>query len=271
MEIIILTPVFNDWASLQVLVGEIHSCLCAKFTTIHVIAINDCSDEGFPDDFIIPEGILLTIIDLAVNVGHQRAMTIGLCYLSEYQHQSAHIIIMDSDGEDKPSDILSLITMAEKEDKMQVIFAQRIKRSETIRFKLFYLLYKILFKFLTGNEIKFGNFSCLPVSFVPQVINNPNFWNHYSASILKANMPYTYVKTERGKRYSGISQMKFNNLILHGLSSLSIYLDIIVLRLLKFTFFAILAVFIALFALIYVKYFTDLAIPGWTSLLFSIS
>jgi len=178
---------------------------------------------------------------------------------------------MDSDGEDRPSDIVNLLNVAINEDKLQVIFAKRIKRSETMSFKLSYFLYKILFKILTGSEIKFGNFSCLPVSFVPRITNNPNFWNHYSASILKSNMPYTSVKTERGKRYSGNSKMKFNNLILHGLSSLSIYLDIIVLRLLKFTFFAILAVFLSLFTLIYIKYFTDLAIPGWTSLLFSIS
>ena len=48
---------------------------------------------------------------------------------------------MDSDGEDKPTDILNLFNLSRKHNK--IVFAQRVKRSENTIFKLMYKIYKI--------------------------------------------------------------------------------------------------------------------------------
>ena len=45
-------------------------------------------------------------------MGHQRAICVGLCYANEKLDDSENIIVMDSDGEDKPTDILKLLNQS---------------------------------------------------------------------------------------------------------------------------------------------------------------
>jgi glycosyltransferase involved in cell wall biosynthesis len=204
-------------------------------------------------------------------VGHQRAIIIGLCFVSGMNHQSDYVIVMDSDGEDKPSDIPRLIKACKEQQKEKIIFARRDKRSEGMKFKVSYYFYKALFYALTSKNIKFGNFSCIPVSFLPKIIHNADFWNHYSASVIKSKMPYESCSTNRGKRYTGKSKMNFTNLVIHGLSALSLYLDVIIVRFLKLSLAALSIVLALLLVILYVKYFTELAIPGWASVVFAIT
>ena len=65
---------------------------------------------------------------------------------------------MDSDGEDKPSDIQRLLEQL-KQDGLDVVVATRRSRVESLRFKLFYLVYKLLFRILVGRVFGFGNFN----------------------------------------------------------------------------------------------------------------
>jgi protein-S-isoprenylcysteine O-methyltransferase Ste14 len=83
---------------------------------------------------------------------------------------------------------------------------------------------------------------------------------------MKSKIPYTSVDTDRGQRYQGSSKMNFQNLVLHGLSSISIYLDVVSIRLLFASIFAIIATILGLAVVIGLTLFTDLAIPGWPSI-----
>jgi hypothetical protein len=269
MKLTIVTPVYNDWQSLVALIETI-SLQLNEFEIIHLIAVNDGSIQSFPENTIIPVNIRLTILNLTINVGHQRAIIIGLCYVSEKNLESELIIVMDSDGEDNPGDIRNLISSSLKNNNTKIVFARRNKRSEGIKFRVFYFLYKMLFRNLTGEDISFGNFSCIPVSFLPRITHNSDFWNHYSASVIKSKIPYTSIPTQRGKRYFGKSKMDFTNLVIHGISSLSLYLDTIIVRVLKLSLIALLIIIGFLSIILYVKFFTELAIPGWTSFLFTI-
>ncbi|MBD3724697.1 MAG: hypothetical protein IE891_07955 [Flavobacteriaceae bacterium] len=92
-----------------------------------------------------------------------------------------------------------------------------------------------------------------------------NLWNHYSGGIIQAKIPYDKVLLDRGKRYRGQSKMNFNNLVLHGLSSISVYFDLLSVRILKLSLYGIAICLVAVFYILYQKLFTSNAIPGWAS------
>ena len=100
--------------------------------------------------------------------------------------------------------------------------------------------------------------------FLDRVLSNPDLWNHFSGSIIKSKINYKTIPTKRGIRYYGSSKMNFTNLVTHGLSSISIFIDVIIVRLLVFNFLALILSFIVLLSLLFIKVFTNYEIPGWT-------
>ena len=52
---------------------------------------------------------------------------------------------------------------------------------------------------------------------------------------------------------------------MHGLSAFSVYTDILSVRMMLLTLMIILATLVGAGVLVYVKYFTPLAIPGWAT------
>ena len=195
----------------------------------------------------------------------------GLQYINDNKNDFDYVIVLDSDGEDRPEDILKLIKKCETVNNNKIIFAQRNKRQESLTFRIGYYFYKIIFNWLTGQTINFGNFSCIPHKLVKRVAIQDNLWNHYSGSIIQSKTPFDKVLLDRGKRYAGTSKMNFTNLVLHGLSSISVYFDSLSVRILKLSIYGIFACLLSVLVILYKKFITGTAIPGWaSSLLFVI-
>ena len=266
--ITILMPVYNDWESFARLVDEINQC-AREFKNISatIIAVDDGSTQLFPiskNQYEKYQYIRdISILHLARNLGHQKAIALGLAYINS-NITCDFIVVMDADGEDQPQDIAKLL---EESDKLtgQVIFARRTRRSEGLVFRAFYFFYKIFFNLLTGKEIAFGNFSLIPASLLNRVTHLPEIWNHFAAGIMRANIPWSSIPTRRGTRYGGKSSMNFVNLVVHGLSAISVYTEILTVRLMIFAVLIILISILGFFSLLYVKYLTPLAIPGWAT------
>lgn len=260
-----LTPVFNDWESLNVLTTQIEKMQTKNFNiSFSIIVVNDGSTEE--NKFVFYNKFVdRTILNLKVNIGHQRAIAVGLQYIYNETKDYDYVVVMDCDGEDKPEDIVLLLEKAFVEDSKKIIFAQRKKRQESILFKTGYFFYKYLFYFLTGQKINFGNFSLIPKTLLGKVVHQNNIWNHYSGGIIQSKIPFDKVLLDRGKRYHGVSKMNFNNLIIHGLSSIAVYFDFLSLRILRYSLYGIGICFISVMYIFYQKMFTNNAIPGWAS------
>lgn len=261
--IYILSPIYNDWESYSILAQRIE-LLQQNYTeyTFKFIAVNDGSDEDIPKfNYSLP----YIQLNLKINVGHQRAIAVGLQYIHNEIKEFDYVIVMDSDGEDQPEDIPKLIEKAAGAKNKKIVFAQRKRRQESLLFKTGYYIYKALFTFLTGQTINFGNFSIIPKGLLGKIVHQSNIWNHYSGSIIQAKTPYTKILLDRGKRYRGVSKMKFGNLIIHGLSSIAVYFDVLSLKILKYSAYAIIVCFFTVLYIVYEKLFTDSAIPGWAS------
>jgi len=123
MKISIVTPVYNDWESLTQLINEIISLsLKDKISIEKIIVVNDASIIEPPE--IILNNHLISIVNLSTNLGHQRSIAIGLCYCNNILRNTDFVIVMDSDGEDQPRDIVTMVECAVN-NKSNIIFAKR--------------------------------------------------------------------------------------------------------------------------------------------------
>jgi hypothetical protein len=262
----IVTPVFNDWDAFHQLILEIDNHLSSTMTAVVILAVNDGSTTSFDASQLPGKSFTvithIEILHLARNAGHQRAIAIGLAYL-EKNFQADQVIIMDADGEDSPSALPSMITEQLKTGKIS--FARRGRRKESILFGFYYSLYRLLFIILTGKQINFGNFCIIPGSLLRRVVFLPEIWGHFASGILRSGLPQSSILIDRQTRYSGQTKMNFVSLVMHGLSAFSVYTDIMSIRLILFTMMVILATIIGAIVLLYVRYFTALAIPGWAT------
>jgi hypothetical protein len=255
---IILCPLYKDEASFNrfavAIEKEIQLITNYSFS---ILVVNDGTDN-----LNLISKLPLHIVHLHRNIGHQKAIAIGLAY-AHHHLPFDKMVIMDCDGEDKPGDIKNLLAASDRHQSIAV--AKRLSRQEGNQFKFFYYIYKMLFFILTGKRISFGNFMALSRKEAGNLVYYSEIWNHLAGSIIKSKLSYTLVPSHRGKRFEGESKMNFSSLLLHGLGALGVFIEIIASRLLVFSLLMIAIAVIAILIIVYVKYFTSSAIPGWAT------
>ena len=228
----ILIPVFNDWKSVFKLLENIDQGLedwDSDVAHISVIIVNDSSIEERPINNTTFNSLKsIQVINMKENKGHARCIAAGLKHISE-NNDFDLVIPMDADGEDRPEELGILLCKAyELPDK--VITANRIKRSEGFIFKFCYLVHKYLTFIFTGQNIKYGNYTCLPKSVVSKMVNEPATWSSFSGSLAKISKDRKSIPSIRGKRYFGPSKMSFINLLKHSLSIVAVFKTTLIIR-----------------------------------------
>jgi hypothetical protein len=269
--IAVVLPVLDDWDSFTTLLDDFSSKLTGSDVEFHIVAVDDGSSQPFDLDRIaLPAESCIVdveIVHLAVNLGHQRAIAVGLTQVATREDIDA-VVVMDSDGEDRPEDIAPLLAVS-RSHPGHVVLAHRAKRSETRAFRIGYLTYKVLFRVLTGRSISFGNFSLLPMAAVRRIVHMPELWNNLPAAIMRSRSSYRMIPTARGRRYAGQSKMNVVSLAVHGLSAMSIYTDTIFVRVLVAAGFVAALLFAGILVATVLRFITNLAIPGWTTIVVS--
>jgi len=265
----IIVPLYNDWDALDLLLLEIKEIVSDElFSKLSFVIVDDCS--SIPCDIQRFYGYNLSIIRLWRNVSHQKAIALGLSYLTQ-ETNFDRVIVMDSDGEDKPKDIQSLYEASLLEPD-KIIFAKRAKRSEGLFFRFGYIVYKILFGLLTGKVIEFGNFSILPFRQAQKLVYVSEIWNHFPGGIIRSKLPYSSIPIERGVRLAGKSKMNFVSLFLHGLSAISVHLDTVAVRILIGTLFMTVVAGVGAVIVMIIRVLSpENASPGWATTLVTAS
>ncbi len=266
LSITVLMPVFNDWIAVDLVLKELDRVCAGSSARPSVVLINDGSTEGnssflswTPKSFAQVE-----VLDLCCNVGHQRALCVGAVHAHQ-EYPGTTLLIMDADGEDSPQDVPRLIKQFIAEKHQKAVFAERGRRMETLTFKLFYQFYRAVHFLLVGFDIRIGNFSVLPPALLNPLLHSPDLWNHYAATVMKLKLPMATVRIDRAKRVRGRSQMGFARLIVHGLSAMSVYGEVIGARILMLASALLCVGFLAFVAVIAIRLMTTLAIPGWAT------
>ena len=270
LKVVLVVPVYDDWTSLKQLLRSIDAQPGLSRVVFDVFVVNDGSlatpAPAVWDDDRFSHIRSIRLVNLICNLGHQRAIAVGVVMASQ-ETDSDGAIVMDCDGEDRPEDIPQLMVTALRNPD-RIVCARRSKRSESLTFRSFYLLYKAMFRLLAGTAIDFGNFCYIPRSALHRLGHSPSLWNHLAATLVRSRVPLVRVPTERGRRYAGRSRMDFDGLIALGLSAISVYADIVFVRIM-IGMMVVSALTIAGLAVVAaIRLFTELAIPGWASTVF---
>ena len=180
-----VVPVFNDWVSFGHLVERVDEALSETDFTARIVAVNDGSldemESGPWAASSLRRVASVEVTDLVCNMGHQRAIAIGLSVVADREAQA--VVVMDGDGEDDPRDLPRLLS-AFAGGGAHIILAQRAKRSEGLLFRTLYPVYKFAFRWLTGFSLSFGNYCVLSMPAVHRLVFMPNLWNSLPATSL---------------------------------------------------------------------------------------
>lgn len=226
-ELIVVMPVYEDVEASSRLFKELFSVFGRN---LFVVAVDDGSvKQPLQIESLSNAGLDGVVLKLRRNVGHQRAIAIGMGYISENAQVEHKIVIMDSDGEDLPATIPALIAQLDSPD-VDVVVARRKSRVETLRFKAFYSVYKRFFTLMTGREISFGNFMAIKHVAVKRLVAMQELSIHVAGAVLASKLRTSFCPLDRGPRYAGQSKMNFVGLALHGFKGLMVFAEDVLVR-----------------------------------------
>jgi hypothetical protein len=267
LRLTIVMPVFEDFAAASLVCQALDVELSrVEAVSARVLLLDDGSPSGVAgwSAFMPARLERIEVLRLRRNLGHQRAIAVGLCHVADGGGADA-VLVMDADGEDRPSDVPALIAELGRTPD-QMIFAERRKRLEGATFRLGYLAYRFFHRVLTGIPVRVGNFSLVPASALARLVCMSELWNHYAGAALRSRFPQRRVPLDRGSRVLGRSKMGgLIPLVMHGIAGIATFHDVVATRLLVASvgFVALLAT--ALLAVVGVRFGTALAIPGWAT------
>jgi len=260
--LIVLMPVYEDRKSATQLVQRLAEKLSGR---CYVIVMEDGSvDDPMKITDITAAGVAGEVLYLARNMGHQRAIAAGLTYIAMTFEPTA-VVVMDSDGEDRPDSLPSLLSKLQA-SAVDAVVAQRRRRSETLVFRIFYGFYRFIFQILTGRTIRFGNFTALSALGVRRLAAMQEVWLHLASTLMVSRLRIGFVPTDRGERYFGRSRMNFVGLALHGMRSIMVFAEDVLVRIVLFCS-VIAGLSIMLLATTTTLKFLGFATPGWFSTL----
>jgi hypothetical protein len=264
LRLTILVTVYNDWLAFERLLHELAAAPFPAEFELSVVAVDDASRHNHDRKQAVIEAspLPLTVLTLARNVGNQRAIGIGLSYLVT-QTQGDFLAVMDGDGEDRPNDLPILIRHL-LDAPQSVVTAQRNRRSEALSYRICYITFKLLFRILTGDTMNFGNFSAMSYEGANQLCSMHELLLAYPATILASRLPMRRIPIDRGARYMGRSGITYLSLAVHGLSSIAVFSDRVLARMLVACVGIFGLGFLAIIAALVAKV-VGLATPGWTT------
>lgn len=227
--LVVVAPVYDDAVAAARLLENLEGAFAGTEVSLRVLLIDDGSPTPLAGQ--LPPGARADVLRLRRNVGHQRAIALAAAYVHDHVPCDA-MVVMDADGEDRPADAATLLARCRESSWQKIVFAERTRRSESVLFQVFYRFYQLLHWLLTGVRVRVGNFSVVPASRLGALVTLPALWNHYAAAVFQARLPRELVPTARGTRYSGGSKMNFVSLVVHGLQAISVFVEVVAVRLL---------------------------------------
>ena len=266
-KITILLPFYNEEKNLPVLFDRIQTVIKDIPHDFEFLFIDDGSTDGSTDYIkqLMNQHKGITLIELSRNFGHQTAVYAGL-----QNSKGDAVIIADTDLQDRPEAFKDFIKSWETGS--DVVYAVRKARKENIvkRF-MFSIFYKLLNSISDiPIPVEAGLFSLMDRRVVNILANTPERNRYLPGLRAWAGFKQTGIEVERDER--GDKTPRVSLIMLFRLASDAIIsFSWIPLRISMFLgIFAIFLSIIGTSVVLYKKYISLEAIPGWTSTLLSI-
>jgi len=265
--VLVILPSLNEGPTLERLIPEVRETVESSFANVQVEFL--VLDDSIGADSVLnafastAEG--LTVWQPAARLGHQRANVAALRALGAKCADYAAIVTMDADGEDKPADV-ALLLVPILNGEADVVLAKRGKRSVKNSFRIGYLLYRGLFRLLTGLSITSGNFAATRGDWWQKVIGAGVWDLHFAGALASMQGRLVRIDCDRAARRDGDSRMGGTaGLVAYGLGFALPYSMRIAVRAAYLTAFAgIVAASLTLMVVI-LRLFTATSTPGWTT------
>jgi len=228
----ILIPVYDDARSATLLLERLSAEAVRLPCRLSVLFVDDGSSAAEAALLPGPTPAIprIDVLHLRRNLGHQRAIAVGLAALAACARPD-FTVVMDGDGEDDPATLGPMLQAAFAGDGHTAVFARRLKRQDGPGFLAGYHAFRLVHLALVGRDVRIGNYSVLPLAVLDRVVGISEIWSHYAAGVVHSGVPVALVPTSRGRRLAGRSKMNLAALVAHGISALSVWSDAIVARL----------------------------------------
>lgn len=261
----IVMPVLDDWDAAALVLARLSAVFANRDERPEVLLVDDGSAQGPPGAYPqaeLPGLASLHVLHLRRNLGHQRALAVAIAWI-EAQDGETDLVLMDADGEDRPEDLPRLLERLHEEDAPVVVFAERRRRTESLGFRAGYLAYRWLHRLLTGVSVRVGNFCAVDRRLLPRLAATAELWNHFAAAVFATRVAHRTVPTARGHRLAGSSRMDYAKLVMHGLSAIAVFSEVIAARLLLGFFGLSSLTGVLLVAALVQRRLSDAPFPGW--------
>ena len=267
MKLSMVLPVYNEAETLRDFFGELISAVEPLGFDIETVFINDGSTDDslaamreIKDEF--GKRAEVVILDFARNFGHQAAVTAGM------EHTTGEVVlIMDTDMQDDPAVIPAMV------DKWragaEVVVATRTSRREPVLVRFLFSTYYRVFSSITPIEIPHaaGNFGLIDRRVADEIRRLPEHNRYYPGLRAWVGFRQDGVDAPRRGRSGGDSRVGLVGLAelafdaFFGFSALPLRLAFAAAVLLA------LAGVVGIAVIFYIKLFTDLAVPMWSSIM----
>src|SRR5437879_10575098 len=132
----IIVPILDDWECALILCQMLNRVFDSyPEYAVSVMFVDDGSKtRPKSTEFAVSSLKEVEILCLLGNVGHQRAIALGLCYV-QFNRPCDIVVVMDGDGEDRPEDVPKLLEALADDDNSLAVFADRQSRLESVAFR----------------------------------------------------------------------------------------------------------------------------------------
>ena len=207
IDLSIVIPVFNDSAVLPELYKRLHPVLDRLALRHEIILVDDGSDDdsGLVLRKLQADDYNIRIILLSRNFGQSNAIAAGL-----EQCRGNIVVVMDSDLEDRPEDIPSLLKALE-ENGVQMAIARRCIRHDPLPRRLASrLFFRIANLFTIIRQMPdLGVFRVFYRREYARIMENTDLKGTILSRFYQAQTPFTTIDLEKDKRFAGRSGYSF--------------------------------------------------------------
>lgn len=264
----IVIPVYNEVDGIESLYERMCAVTQKISGQVEVILVNDGSKDGSAEklDLLHQKDPRFKVIHFSRNFGHQAAVMAGIHYAS-----GDTVSLIDADLQDPPELILEFIQ--KWQEGYQVIYGVRRKRKGETAFKLFtaWAFYKLL-RSMTRFEIPVntGDFRLMDRKAVNALLSLKERNPYIRGLVAWVGFKQLGIEYDRDSRQFGSTHYPFSKMLKFAWDGVTSFSN------LPLKFATYLGVFtsivsaLAMFYTLYLRFFTDKTVQGWTSLIVAI-
>lgn len=260
----VIVPLYNEEQVISETYARLKAVMDATEESYEIILVNDGSRDGTVDiarDICRRDGDV-KLLSFSRNFGHQVAITAGMDY-----SVGKAVLVIDADLQDPPEVMLRMIEKWKQ--GYDVVYGKRLKRAGETFFKKVSakLFYRLLKKLTDVNmPVDTGDFRLIDRKVCEALKSLPERNRYVRGLISWLGFSQTGVEFVREERFAGVTKYPLKKMVRFASDAITSFSY----KPLRFASYlgALVSVlsFAYLLIVLYEGLFTDLTVPGWTSI-----